>query len=487
MKRGIIVGSGITGMAAALLLAKQNSFDEIIILEAAKSPAPLLSGFSRQGLHFDTGFHCAGGLRENGILRYWLKSLGVWDHIGSENLYPISEEFRFANSKKNYFFPSAQHELLPSIATQFSKEHADTFAKFIDKIQSILDISAYTNIHCHTLPKLSFEHSQSFLSELNSLDLPDTLKQMLKARCLLYGLYPEQATFHDYALVGGLYFDSCHGIYGGGKTLVKAFIKAMQPYNIKIRCKAKVHKIIHQDKKLQHIQLHDGEILSANTCIFTGHPAQLPKLIDKGIFRSAFYEHIASLEETISAFILFAENDNNYIANRAVYLLPNETGQDIVTPLCQENPTAYIVGSHKKGLNKNYPFMVIIPLKNQIFSHISKPRPKEYTTWKQTQIEFISQYIKWRLPELGNIKIHDSATHASLKDWIYGSSGSLYGITHTTSSIPLLPVTRMQGLILAGQNILLPGILGGIVSAALAVGFATDHASVLHNFRTTCL
>jgi all-trans-retinol 13,14-reductase len=51
------------------------------------------------------------------------------------------------------------------------------------------------------------------------------------------------------------------------------------------------------------------------------------------------------------------------------------------------------------------------------------------------------------------------------------------------AEIPLLPVTRIAGLFLAGQNILLPGVLGGIVSAALAVGFALGHDNALKEFR----
>jgi all-trans-retinol 13,14-reductase len=51
------------------------------------------------------------------------------------------------------------------------------------------------------------------------------------------------------------------------------------------------------------------------------------------------------------------------------------------------------------------------------------------------------------------------------------------------TEIPLLPLTRIPGLLLAGQNILMPGVLGGIISAALAVGFALGHDSALEEFR----
>ncbi len=486
MNKALVIGSGITGMAAALLLAKQKCFDKITILEAAKFPAPLLTGFSRQGLHFDTGFHCGGGLRSGGILRYWLNALGVWKFIGDENIYSLSEEFHFANNKQTFSFPSVKSELLPSISKQFGNENSHVFSQFLNTIQSVLDASPYTNINCHDLPSLSFENSQSFTNELNKYHLPEELKQMIKARCLLYGLKPEQSTLHDYAMVGGLYFDSCHGIYGGGKSLVKAFMQALKQHDISIVCNSQVDKIIHKNKQFTAVHLSNGQVLDAKTCIFTGHPTQLPKMIGEGIFRPTFYKHVSSLEETDTAFMVFAESNSNYMANKSVYLLPNEHSASLHSTMDAQDPTIYMVGSQQKS-DKRLPILIIVPLKEDYFATTCKPRPKEYLAWKQNKATQIKQYIEKRLSNLGPIKIHATATSASMRHWVFGSKGSLYGVAHTISSMPLLPLTRMEGLFLAGQNILLPGILGGIVSAALAVGFTTNHEQVLQDFRNSAL
>ncbi len=422
-------------------------------------------------------------MREGGILRHWLNYLGIWEFIEPENIYGLSEEFRFADNNQTFTFPRTKQELLPSIAEQFGSEHAKIFENFINKIQTILDNSPYTNVNCHDLPSLSFENSQTFINELEKLQLPEILKQMLRARCLLYGVKPEHATLHDYTMVGGLYFDSCHGIYGGGKSLLKACIKALKQHSITIHCNSQVDNIIHQNKKFSHVTLNSGEKIEANTCIFTGHPAQLPHMIDKGIFRPTFYEHIQNIEETTTAFMVFAESNSDYMSNRAVYLLPKDPHACVLNHIEHASPTVYMIASKQINHTNRLPLMIMVPLKEDNFAKLAQPRPKEYLEWKQNKAEFVKQYVEARLPELGSIKVHATATSASIRHWVFGSSGSLYGMAHTTSSIPLLPITRMQGLFLAGQNILLPGILGGIVSAALAVGFATDHKQVLQNFR----
>ncbi len=484
MNRTVIIGSGITGLAAALLLAKQNNGAEILLLEASKQPAPLLSGFKRSGLHFDTGFHCAGGLRKGGLLRHWLQAIDMWDYIGDDNIYPLSEEFRFATSEQKYNFRPLYSELIPNIAEQFGQESANSFQKLMQEMASILDVSPYTNSNNLNLPKLSWENSQSITSKLEQYPLPLALKQMLKARCLLYGLTPEKATFHDYSLVGGLYFDSCHGIYGGGKTLVKAALKALKQHNITLRCNSQVSRILHKEKAFCGLELKNGETIHANTCIFTGHPAQLPNMVDKGVFRPAFIQHIEEMEETANALMLFGESSSPYLSDRAVYILPKDLQASVLTPLGNKEPTIYMVGGKNSKTNTDkYPLVAIVPSASNDFINASKPRSHDYLSKKADQAEQVKQYIQKCLPELGPFKIHEVATAATMQDWVPGSLGSLYGIAHTTSTVPLLPVTRMQGLFLAGQNILLPGILGGIISAALAIGFATDHASVLEGFR----
>ncbi len=485
MKRTIIIGSGVTGMATALLLAKQEIPQEITILEASKHPAPLLSGFMRHGLHFDTGFHCAGGLNKGGILRHWLKYLGVWEYIEDSNIYPLSEEFRFGQNPNLYHFPAEQSNLLASITEQFGIDNTKKFAKFLSQIQHVLDSSPYTNTNCMELPKLSFDNASPLLKNLEELKLHETLSQMIKARSLLYGLSPKQATLHDYAMVGGLYFNSCHGIYGSGKTLSKAFLKVLKEQNIKLCCNSQVTRIMHKNKKMHAVQLKNGNILEADQCIYTAHPSKLCTLVDAGVFRNVFHQHIADLEETVTAFIMFAESKEPYLNERAVYLLPKNPQDAIISPPNASKPTAYIVGAKHstKVPGQGFPFMAVFPLQDNSPIDVPKPRPQEYINFKQEKSAQLQKYLENSIPELGPIHVHATATSATMQDWICGSSGSMYGVAHTISSLPLLPKTRMEGFFLAGQNILLPGILGGIVSAALAVGFASTHENVIQSFH----
>ena len=62
----------------------------------------------------------------------------------------------------------------------------------------------------------------------------------------------------------------------------------------------------------------------------------------------------------------------------------------------------------------------------------------------------------------------DCATDRTFGRYSYNFGRGIYGRKHGLTDPPILPVTRVGGLALAGQNIVMPGLLGALVSAALA-------------------
>ncbi len=476
----VVVGSGIAGMTLALMLAKRG--EEVLILEAQQQAAPLMNGFTRKGLFFDTGFHYAGGLQDNGILRNWLEILGVWKHLDANAFYLVAEEFIFKNS--NYTFSSQETELNKVLSEQFSSKEEENvkliieFQRFRALMQDFISSSPFLN----PLQKKSAEfnplHEKSLSETLEDFDFPDFLKKMLIARCQLLGIAPEKCAFKNYSVLSEPYFQSSASLANGGKAIREAFLKELKAYGIEIQCNSIVEKLIVENKKIKSVQVRHKEKLeeiNCKQCFYTGHPKNLVNIAPKEAFRPAFLHRIEDLEETPLCFMLFAKSSSNYLQNKVLYLLDEEV-KNFFNPLENEDPVIYI--SSGKPHNGQYPIIAIATVQQD-----KNKDESDYKEWKEETAIRLLNYIQKRVPQLSDMSIVDIATPHSMRDWIYGSTGSLYGISHECDELPLLPITKLEGFYLAGQNILLPGLLGAIVSSLLCLSLIYGYDEILQGFR----
>ncbi len=86
-----VIGGGISGMTAALILAKQGY--RVALVEKSRYLAPTIRGFTNKGVYFDTGFHYTGGLGDGEPLDIMFRYLGLYDTVRKKTLSP--REFRF--------------------------------------------------------------------------------------------------------------------------------------------------------------------------------------------------------------------------------------------------------------------------------------------------------------------------------------------------------------------------------------------------------
>lgn len=483
--RCVVVGSGITGLTAALLLQRQGH--AVTVLEACRHTAPLLRGFHRQDMHFDTGFHCGGGLQKGGVLRRWLRVLGV-DAALPDISTTHSDVFLFADGRQCRL-PAGTPTVQEAVEAQFPGS-GSAMAHLLRRIQQELDASPYLNPAVRHDPVDILPCSEPLTTVLEACALPPHLQAMLAARCLLYGVPPSEASWRDFALVAGPYFHAAGSWCGGGATLAEALLRALVTAGGSVHCGSAVTSLdadaVHG---LRAVGLADGTRIGCDRCFFTGHPGQLTSLLPANTLRPAYRHRLRDLPETPQAFMLFAETRDALRDDESLFLLPslqNTASLDtLFFPDTPSEPNAYLFCDRPAADGRRAVLAITLLQKTSLPEGDPQPRPSAYTAWKKHTAEALRTAIERRLPRLrGAWRVLDAATPLTLRHWIHGSTGSLYGVRHHRTLIPLLPQTRVPGLFLAGQHVLLPGVLGGIVSAALAVGFAFGHDTVLQDFRT---
>lgn len=449
-KKCVVIGGGITGMATTVILAQQGF--PVTLIEKHNSLAPLLRGFSRDGHHFDTGFHFAKGLEKKEPLNAWLEALKL--NLPLNQCVPVIEK-AFIN---NQFLPVPcnYHDIeryYPDAGNAFNQLCTD--AQDLKRSSPFLSAKRGGNFS-------TFVPARTPLTKyFDELDIPIAARHALESRCMLFGVPPANASLEDFLLVTGNPAHKGLTIPGGGLAVVKAFEQRLRELHTNVILGKAVRKIIVSKRHISGVVLENDESLEFELIVYTGNPKNLRRLLPNAGLRPAWFTHLENMEATPEPYIRFglcreAVPDNHiwYINPHKKYFGMLESGKPSLCVMTGESDSNNLKTCSIMALTTN-------PAMSQ------NPDELIFSIFPQLREE-------WR--PLGTIMGSD------YRKYIFGSDGSIFGYAHTVSDMPVLPITRLHGLYLAGQNIQLPGLLGCIVSAAIAAALIAGFENVLQDF-----
>jgi len=207
-------------------------------------------------------------------------------------------------------------------------------------------------------------------------------------------------------------------------------------------------------------------------CVATLHPALLPAMVPEGVFRPVYRRRLLALEDSLPAFTLYGvcRKSNNLLHGRNIFLLGNlENGLD---------DTIYLTAADN-GPGSGNGLVAIAPLppgatdrwKDSSTGH----RPAGYEAYKAERATQLVRRIEEGCPELGGIKMTATATALTMRDYLHTPKGGLYGVRHRLGQYNPQRRTRVANLLLAGQGVAAPGVLGAVLSSFLACGDVIGH------------
>ncbi|HEY3307618.1 MAG TPA: NAD(P)/FAD-dependent oxidoreductase [Desulfuromonadaceae bacterium] len=490
----VVVGAGISGITSALALAK-NGF-RVALLEKADRTAPLLRGFTRHGLNFDTGFHYAGGLNEGGALDTFFRYLGLSDNITS---FPFNELgfdiFNCAADNFEFHFPTGYDRIREELYLAFPKERP-AIDSYLAQVRSISASMPYQNLNVPIAPDIMLQRvfGPTLKETLDALTPDPLLKSLLSMHTLLYGVSSSEVSFAQHAVIVGNYYESARGIRGGGLSLALACDAQLEKHSVEVFCGSEVAEITAgTNGAFSGVRLKSGETISSRGCVATLHPQLLLDLIPEGAFRPAYRRRLAALEETVSAFLAYAVCTEPLpsLAGTNLFLLKDaESIHEIGKKPIGEAPL-YISGAYRERDSEPSGFIVITPAN---FSETAQwqesrfgQRPVDYRQFKQQALERIWRQVELLSPDLsGNIRSLEISTPLTIRHFCDAPLGGLYGIKHMVGQYNPSPTTRMKGLYLAGQALVSPGIMGAVVSGLLACGTILGHEHMRKELKACC-
>ena len=488
----VVIGAGVSGMSTAIILAKRG-FD-VALVEKSRKTAPLIRGFTRNGTYFDTGFHYTGSLGQDEILDVFFRYLGLADQLVRVPYDPEGFDiFRSLNGGFEFRFPYGYDRIRKKFYETFPAEK-NALDTYLQAVKVTYNSFPYISLNEDAAPAgiQNRAHGQSLKEFLDRLTDNRVLKAVLSMHCMLHGVPADEIPFVNHACVVGPYYESVHGIRGGGLSLAKAFETQLKILGVDVYCGQGASKIrLSYDSTPAGVRLEDGQELDCRGCVSTVHPSKFLGLIPESFFRPAYRKRLKRLEETGSANILYAGcNSPPELLGHANILVSSDlniSGLRETDPL--ENRPVFIscarptgAGTAKHGLTAICP--ASSSQTNRWSDSMTGKRPPDYIDYKEEIAAKLCQSIGAVCPELiEKISFTECATALTLRDYSHSPFGSLYGVKHKVGQYNPLPLTKAKGLFLAGQAIAAPGILGAVVSAFLVCGIIIGHYRVLKELK----
>lgn len=469
----LVVGSGISGMAMALLLAMAGR--KVLLIEKQSTIGGSMRRFKCRGIPFDTGFHFTGGF--GGLLSDMLRALGMEDDVCPEFLdNPKANRIYLENSDSMYEMPSGLEAIAKELKKQFPDEckAIDKYLQLEEDIERRTPFMDLNKLNSEELFMLMQQIDEDFISlqeYLDSITSNTRLQAILGSFALCYGSPPKVTplSVHCRAAIG--MSKSLARVVGGGDAFIKSFKRRAEELHIDIMTNTEISCIGQRSgKTINAVKLSNGTVCHFENCILSIHPREIISILTKDVVPESIRQAIEEYQESFSFFSLFAtiQLDHQVSCSLTSYLTSDNLNA-IISPDSDDCAMAILTGVEVVGSDK---VNVLCAFENEF--------PKEANRWKNTACrkadDSYQQYKEIRAkamikkiekvyPEFaGKINIISTSSTLTFEDYI-PPLGSAYGIMHKVGEQSLFGRLPVRNFYAIGQSALMPGVIGAMLSS----------------------
>ncbi|MDQ5984702.1 MAG: hypothetical protein CSYNP_00398 [Syntrophus sp. SKADARSKE-3] len=464
----LIIGSGIGGLTAGIILSKLHI--PVTVVEKNALPGGLMRSYRKSGIDCPVGVHYMGALDAGQPLRRIWDDLGVTsaiplDRMGTEGIVDryVFDDFIFDLPTGLDAFEESLNRTFPDEPRQISMIMAD-----LRKMSSLLN-----SLDMVLSPDMAFllpESLEPMGERLHLMACSRRLTSVLAVPSTLIGVPLHDCPVFYYYMTLASYLMSSWRLACSGAHMAEAFVSRLQALGGRLVTGDGVVSIKVDSGQVEGVLLDSGTFIPADTVIAALHPKKLLSLLPLAEVRPSYSQRVSQLTDTKGIFgihlALNAEVNKPLPYN--IYRLRPEPDGSLIRGVFYQ-----LRQSGRPDTN--------------LLSIITASGIEEWRLWEHTQtghrggdyqaakeqkaIPFIQEASELFGP-LSEMKIIDIYTPLSLRDWVGSPDGSPYGILRSAGQLmktASLNRPSVKGLYPAGQNRLCPGIMGTMLGSFQAV------------------
>ncbi|KAF1074907.1 NAD(P)/FAD-dependent oxidoreductase [Halodesulfovibrio sp. MK-HDV] len=475
----VVIGSGCAGLTSALIMAK-NGYN-VTVVEKSVRTAPLLQGFERKGFYFDTGVHCLSGLDAGGPLRSLLEYLNVYEKL---TYLPFSKDNSFAVHFPDglvWQMPQGYDALQTSLVALFPQEEKGIKA-FLQEVRALSHTYQYNAdfqaIATHPLASKSFKDVvEQFISE------PQVKMCLGILSNLFCGLLESEAPFVFFASSIGTYFRSSGTFKGGGRALFEAMQAELTNLDGRIVYNNGVADVIVDDnRQATGVVLDDGSYLSSDMLIATCHPACLSDILPEASLRrvrKTYYQELESTTSLLGVYGYTTKPIEELVQSNVIIASDTASADDVLSaelPIAKRQMLITSSETTKHGTS----ISLFTPAAYTEWARFEGKKPHQringYVEKKHAVAAEIVLAATRALPELKDyFSIVSVTTPLTIKDYCNAPYGAGYGVKHSVNQLPPTAAFPIKNMLLSGQAIVGPGILGAMTAGFVTCGDILGH------------
>ena len=476
----VIIGSGIGGLVCGAILSKEGY--KVTVLEMNRQIGGNLQTYARDKHIFDSGVHYVGGLEKGQNLYKIFQYLGIMDKLKMEKLDESAfDKIVFYSDNSEYSYAQGYDNFSKTLIAEFPQEK-EAIEKYCRYLQTVC-----SRFPLYNLREGDYLEKSEFLevdtkSFIESLTTNERLRNVLGGSNLLYAGVGNKTPIYVHALVINSYIESSWRMINGGSQIAKLLSKIITENGGTIRNRTEITKIVVTNSLVEYVEAKDGTRFEGDYFISNAHPAKTLQMTESDVIRSAYRKRISSLENSSSIFILNITLKPEMVPNEKCnyYCFLNDDVWSSMDYTEADWPRSYALFYSGLPAEKKYATGITV-MANMHFADVEKwsgtfntvgipgDRSAEYEEFKRNKAEKLLDLVEIKFPWIRKAMLnYYTSTPLTFRDYMGTDDGSVYGIMKDYKD-PLKtfisPRTKIENLLLTGQNINLHGILGVSISS----------------------